>query len=646
MEITYYEMKIYTLIMLASILSLIFYPFSAYTQSDTVIVNWYTGWGSICGGPSGNFACTPPWSGSGNWDNGIRTFTDPVLPGNTVTKVEVIVYKVDCGINTLTVELNGQLVSTECCDPSMYVCNNGVGCDISIHVRSFLAGFPGYVYGGTNTLQLIPDSTVCVDKAKIILHYTSVQIPEICLVTVDTASNKNLVVWEKTSFPAASYNIYRETSTPGVYDSIANVPYNSLSNYLDVSSDPNTQPHRYKISWIDSSGIESGLSYEHKTIHLITDLDTINNRVQLTWDAYEGVSYCNYTIYRGVSSNNMNSLAIVSGNTTTYTDFSPISDTSCYMIEAVHLNGCVATDPATNFNLSYSNISCISDTGTTSVQIPEICIVTVDSAINKNVVVLEKTAYPAASYNIYRETSTPGVYDSIGNVPYDSLSIFIDLTSSPDVKSDRYKISAIDSSGTESGLNNAHSTMQLTATDSMGVVNLIWDSYEGFAFATYTIWRGANLDSMIVIAFIPNSFTTYSDVAPPSDTMCYMIEVVYTTGCTATDPATNINSSYSNVICIGDTSASYVPIMYDDEISIYVYPNPFNSTTTFEIKGIDKTITLSFKLYNIVGSQIKMVSDIGIKKFVISMENFPGGIYIYKIYSEDELISTGKLVVY
>ncbi|MCH8318839.1 MAG: T9SS type A sorting domain-containing protein [Bacteroidetes bacterium] len=616
-------------------------PFTVYSQSDTVIVQWSTSWGSICGGPTGNYACNPPWTGSGDWNNGIRTFTDPIPPGNIVTKVEVTVFKVDCGLNTLTTELNGQLISTECCSGD---CLDG-SCWPTYHVRTEAAGFPGYVYGGMNTFQLIPDTTdVCVDRAEIILYYTNIQIPEICLVTVDTATNKNLVVWEKTSFPAASYNIYRETSTPGIYDSIANVPYNSLSNYLDVSSDPNTQPDRYKISWIDSSGNESGLSYEHKTIHLITDLDTINNRVQLTWDAYEGVSYCNYTIYRGVSPNNMNSLAIVSGNTTTFTDFSPLSDTSCYMIEGVHLNGCVATDPATSFNLSYSNISCISDTGTTSVLIPEICIVTVDSAINKNVVVWEKTAYPAASYNIYKE-STPGVYNSIGNVLYDSLSIFIDLISFPDVNSDRYKISAIDSSGTESGLGNAHSTMQLTATDSMGVVNLIWDSYEGFAFATYTIWRGPNLDSMIVIAFIPNSFTTYSDVAPPSDTICYMIEVVYATGCTATDPATNINSSYSNAICIGDTITTYVPITYDETISIHVYPNPFNSTTIFEIRGIYEDKPLTFELYNIIGEQVRVISDITFPKFIISRENLPGGIYIYKINSNNGLIGAGKLVI-
>ncbi|MBN4051349.1 T9SS type A sorting domain-containing protein [bacterium AH-315-M05] len=612
-------------------------PIIAYTQSDTVIVNWATGWGTICGG--NDFACNPPWTGNGNWDNGIRTFTDPVPPGNAVTKVEVIVYKVDCGLNTLTVELNGQPVSTECC----------VGnCDLVIcwptnHIRTAAAGFPGYVYGGTNTLQLIPDTfDICVDKAEIILHYINIQIPEICLVTVDTATNKNLVVWEKTSFPAASYNIYRETLTPGVYDSIANVPYNSLSNYLDVSSDPNTQSDRYKISWIDSLGNESGLSYEHKTIHLITDLDTINDRVQLTWDAYEGVSFCNYTIYRGVSPNNMDSLAIVSGNTTTYTDFSPLSDTSCYMIEVVHFNGCVATDPATNFNLSYSNISC---TGTFNVPIPEICIVTVDSAINKNVVVWEKTAYPAASYNIYKE-STPGVYDSIGNVPYDSLSNFIDLTSSPNIKSDKYKISAINSFGIGSGLsNNAHSTMHLSATDTMGIVNLIWNSYEGFAFSTYAIWRGTNLDSMIVIAFIPSSFTTYSDVSPPSDTMCYMIEVVYATGCTATDPATNINSSFSNTSCTADTITTYVPIMYDDEISIHVYPNPFNSTTTFEIRGIYKAQPFTFSLYNIIGERIKEVSDITDNKFIINRENLPGGIYIYKINSKNGLIGAGKLVV-
>ncbi|MCH8903549.1 MAG: hypothetical protein IIA45_06520, partial [Bacteroidetes bacterium] len=159
-------------------------------------------------------------------------------PGNIVTKVEVIVYKVDCGLNTLTVELNGQPVSTECC---IGTCTGLTEeCWPTNHIRTAAAGFPGYVYGGTNTLQLIYDTPdICVDKAEIILHYTSIQIPEICLVTVDTATNKNLVVWEKPAVNnIASYNIYKEGTQAGVYFLAGNVPYASVSTFLDTLADP------------------------------------------------------------------------------------------------------------------------------------------------------------------------------------------------------------------------------------------------------------------------------------------------------------------------------------------------------------------------------------------------------------------------
>jgi len=59
-----------------------------------------------------------------------------------------------------------------------------------------------------------------------------------------------------------------------------------------------------------------------------------------------------------------------------------------------------------------------------------------------------------------------------------------------------------------------------------------------------------------------------------------------------------------------------LPKIYDNEISVKVYPNPFNLTTTIEIRGIDidKDSRLTFELYNIIGEQVRVISDITFSK--------------------------------
>ncbi len=104
-----------------------------------------------------------------------------------------------------------------------------------------------------------------------------------------------------------------------------------------------------------------------------------------------------------------------------------------------------------------------------------------------------------------------------------------------------------------------------------------------------------------------------------------------------------ITNTVFNTVVNTDSIITSMPIVYDEEISVKVYPNPFNSTTTFEIQGMNQPVT--FELYNIIGEQVKSISDITGKKFIISRENLSNGIYIYKISSKDKLICAGKLIV-
>ncbi|MGZ3864709.1 MAG: T9SS type A sorting domain-containing protein [Bacteroidia bacterium] len=94
--------------------------------------------------------------------------------------------------------------------------------------------------------------------------------PQICMVTVDSASTHNIIYWDKTSVTHTdSFRIYREDIT-NVYTQIGTVHYNSLSEYhdMDPAANPNTTTKRYKISSVDSCGNESQMSLWHNTIYI------------------------------------------------------------------------------------------------------------------------------------------------------------------------------------------------------------------------------------------------------------------------------------------------------------------------------------------------------------------------------------------
>ncbi|PCH95985.1 MAG: hypothetical protein COB85_04100 [Bacteroidetes bacterium] len=175
----------------------------------------------------------------------------------------------------------------------------------------------------------------------------------ICLVTVDTITGTNLIVWEKQQTTGiAYYNIYKESNQAGVYYFIGNRPYDSLSFYTDSFSDPLIRSWRYKIAAVDSCGNESALSGEHKTIHLV--LSEFGNNVYLIWDDYQGFSFSTYNIHRYSITNGWEVIGSLPNTLHTYTDTAQLPGNRFYFIEAEHPAGCV-TGKMANYNSSLSN---------------------------------------------------------------------------------------------------------------------------------------------------------------------------------------------------------------------------------------------------------------------------------------------------
>ena len=183
---------------------------------------------------------------------------------------------------------------------------------------------------------------------------------DICVVSVDSISGRNIIVWEKPLTTAIdSFVVFRETPVANMYQAIGNQPYEALSTFVDPVANPLEQASRYKLGIVDTCGVLSLTSPHHKTIHLTLNLG-VGGTVNLIWSGYEGVNFPSYVIYRGTSPDQLTELVTIQSNLNSYTDLNPPSGTVYYQI-GIQVAGCNPT--AFGFEQSRSNLSNTSATG-------------------------------------------------------------------------------------------------------------------------------------------------------------------------------------------------------------------------------------------------------------------------------------------
>jgi hypothetical protein len=255
----------------------------------------------------------------------------------------------------------------------------------------------------------------------------------------------------------------------------------------------------------------------------------------------------------------------------------------------------------------------------------EICSVGLDSLTNKNRIVWEKPLDVGIdSFYVYKEIAA-GVYSKIGAVDNCENGVFIDMNSVPMDSSYKYKVAVLGMCGDTSALSNtAHQTVKLTVTPGTGVFDLAWNSYEGYPFTTYNLYRGSDPSNITQIATLPSSVTTYQDIAPPVGALFYQIEVVNPNDC---DP-TKINGygvSRSNIASNGIAST-------EDVMSemISVYPNPTKGNMTLEVG--DAFIGKGYKVMDGYGRTL-FIGTIQTAKQPLEMNRLSKGTYFLNIES-------------
>jgi len=150
------------------------------------------------------------------------------------------------------------------------------------------------------TITISDDINGCTEQGTITLTMIETyQTQQICMVTVDTLTGENLVVWEPTQNEnIAEYIVYRESFVSGIYDVLGAVSASNLTVFTDATADPMSQPYKYKVTIRDACDNLSEIDscYYHKTIHLQTSLGSPNG-YNLEWTEYEGFPYSTYNIY-------------------------------------------------------------------------------------------------------------------------------------------------------------------------------------------------------------------------------------------------------------------------------------------------------------------------------------------------------------
>jgi hypothetical protein len=229
----------------------------------------------------------------------------------------------------------------------------------------------------------------------------------------------------------------------------------------------------------------------------------------------------------------------------------------------------------------------------------DICLVTIDSATAKNVIVWNKPEdLGVDSILIYKETSIAGNFVQVGSVEESASGIFKDLSSQPSLQSDKYKIAIKDSCGLKTSISTHHKTMHLSMNKGAGTIwNLAWDGYEGFSTSSVYIYRGINKNNLILLDVLSSSANQYADHTAPSGDVYYQLEVIRPSPC---NPA-KYNTSRSNIV-----TNSTIGI-YENTVESFVfalYPNPTNDVIIVSIPEVmDKTMTLN--IYNALGALVK-----------------------------------------
>lgn len=230
-------------------------------------------------------------------------------------------------------------------------------------------GFDHYVWNTGDTTQSIltytggyynvvaSSSSGCESVAEITIPQLDgvFNNEEICMVTVDELTGKNMIQVHKTmNVGTDSILIFRTDSLDGQYHQSGSIAFDAANVFVDENAHPGEQTYKYKIACKNFECI-SDLSEAHQAMFLKAEYGSSNsNEVKLTWTNYNGADYAEIQIFRSNAGGEFVLISGVASNTDTYIDLTAPSGTNSYVLRVPFATACAPS--TSNFDYSSSNI--------------------------------------------------------------------------------------------------------------------------------------------------------------------------------------------------------------------------------------------------------------------------------------------------
>jgi hypothetical protein len=178
-------------------------------------------------------------------------------------------------------------------------------------------------------------------------------LESLCMVTVDSTTGKNKLIWSVTpNKRTAYYNIYRESNFSGEFDLIGDADLTTAGTFIDTQVNPKQRPFTYYIQAVDSCNNSDEYSRytSHTTLHLSANLG-VNGENNLNWSDYVGIYPLNtYTIYRSNNFGKFTAIASVSSSVKSFSDLNPPSGKNRYYIGIQGKTACDSTGSSLTIN--------------------------------------------------------------------------------------------------------------------------------------------------------------------------------------------------------------------------------------------------------------------------------------------------------
>jgi len=267
---------------------------------------------------------------------------------------------------------------------------------------------------------------------------------------------------------------------------------------------------------------------------------------------------------------------------------------------------------------------------------PGICMVTVDSLSENNVLVWEKppTVGNISHYNIYRECCLDGVANYLTSVFYDSLSQFIDTICYPQTTNWGYQLGVVDTCGVESIKSTFHRSIHLTSSLlPSNSIDLYWNQYVGFPYNKHYIYRNHPATGLVLIDSVDYLVTSYNDANPlfPILQNTYLIEVLPPSTCTSSK-AVDHNTTRSNMGIIGNGGGNPQIIYNNNNGLIKIYPNPTQNVLNIELEQIELPCTITLK--DLQG-RVVYSAEANSQKLELDLSSYESGIYLIGITNDN-----------